>query len=57
MDEKFRSRKWLLTCAVSLQTSVGFALGWLSAEDFVTLQTLCVGAYSFANAATAFSRR
>lgn len=57
MDSKFRSRKWLLTITVQLFTCGALVAGLLGGDEFVQVTMTNVGAYSFANAATAYMSR
>ena len=57
MDTKFRSRKWLLTMLVQLFSCAALTYGLLGGDEFVQITITNVGAYSFANAATAFAAR
>ena len=56
VDNKFRSRKFILTLGV-FAVSVGLLLyGVLNSKDFSTIAISVVGAYSLANAAQAFKK-
>ena len=54
MNNKFRSRKFLITIVALLSACAGLLTGKLASADFATVASACVVAYSFANAATYF---
>ena len=55
MDDKFRSRKWMLTVAIQLASTIGLFTGYLDGGNYATISSANIVAYSFANAAEYFS--
>lgn len=55
MDDKYRSRKFILTAGAQVFSSIALANGWLSGGDFTQITMVTVGAYNAANAAATFS--
>jgi hypothetical protein len=56
MDDKFRSRKFMLTGGVQMFACIALAWGWLSGAEFTQITMVCVGAYNVANAAVVFGQ-
>ena len=49
-DEKFRSRKFLIVAGTLLFSSFALLIGQLEGAHYAAIVTVCVGAYSLANA-------
>lgn len=56
MDDKFRSRKFLLTLIVFAASAGLLYFGFLVSKDFKDIAIAVIGAYSLANAAIAFKK-
>ena len=59
VDNKFRSRKWILTCAIQLGATLALALGWggFTGADYALISSTNAAAYSFSNAAVYWAKR
>lgn len=57
MDEKFRSRKWMITCFVQAAATIGLLFNKLTGADFATISSAVIVSYSLANAAEHLSHR
>lgn len=49
MDEKFKSRKFILASCSLAVASVGIAAGWLSGGEWVAAVSFILGLYGTAN--------
>lgn len=54
MDNKYRSRKFLISVFVQAVATAALFTGALSGGEFVTISSANIVSYSFANAATYF---
>jgi len=50
MDDKFRSRKWLLSCFIQGSATIALMMGKLTGADFAAISSATIASYSFANA-------
>lgn len=50
MDDKFRSRKFLLACFFAVVGTIGLFTDKIGAGEYIALTTSVLGLYSFANA-------
>ena len=57
MDEKFRSRKWMLTIAVQATATIALFAGFINGAEFATISSANVVQYGFANAAQYFAEK
>lgn len=55
MDDKFRSRKWMLTILIQVSSIIGLFSGHLDGGNYATISSANIVAYSFANAAEYFA--
>ena len=49
MDEKFRSRKFLIVAVTLAFSGITLLAGKLDGADFATIAIVCVGAYAASN--------
>ena len=57
MDNKFRSRKFLVTLLVQVPASFAMATGKITGADYAMISSAVIASYSFANVAAAFAQR
>ena len=56
IDNKYRSRKWMLSVGVQLSATAALFMGLISGAEFAQISSVTVASYSFANAAGYFNR-
>lgn len=57
MDDKFRSRKWMLTVAVQTTATIALFTHFIDGAQFATISSANVVQYGFTNAAQYFAER
>ena len=57
MDEKFRSRKWLLIVFIQCTATVALLCKLLTGADFALISATTAAAYPLSNAAESFANR
>ena len=54
MKDRFRSRKWILSCSIELFAMTALVMDKLSSDNFSNISVAVIASYSFANAAEYF---
>lgn len=57
MEDKFRSRKFLITFGSVVVSSIGLFIGKIEGVHYAAIISTCVTAYSFSNAAQYFAEK
>tara|TARA_R110002072_G_C7544910_1_gene498661 strand:+ start:47 stop:226 length:180 start_codon:yes stop_codon:yes gene_type:complete len=56
MNDKFRSRKWILSSYIQAFSSLALVFGWLQGDHYATITAANILAYSGANAVAMFKK-
>lgn len=55
-ERRYLSRKWVLSCFIQLSATAALGLGYLEGAVYGEITVAVIVSYSFANAATYFSK-